>query len=566
MIRIFQELSSYAMLYGPWFIYMFCVPRMLHMMQLEGYKFRDYIRWLGKNLGTAFKPGLIQLAFVGGYSLFLVILNMILMKIAPHALVYEVFFAEYMSLFTIFLTVNIKQIVNDKKARKTAKKKLVYTARAKRLMFWNFILLLLVFISYMPMGSATINSEVPGSVFLYLIVLVEFFSLMITLLPLNMSIANFLASPTETVVQDSYKSKARIKLKNKKYKHIIRIGVTGSYGKTSTKHILKTILSEKFNVYATPESYNTAMGNTISIQKDLQPEHEVFISEMGARYKGDIREICDFVMPQYALITSIGPQHLETFGTIEKIAKTKAELINALPHDGVVFLPRDNEWCQQLYNAETREKYCYTLKNSNADVYARDIVLDEKGCSFTAHTPIGTIKCVTKLLGEHNVINILGCISIAVKLGLTKEEIESGVSKIEPIPHRLQILDSGNGTVVIDDAFNSNPVGAKMALDVLSKFKGRKIVITPGMVELGVQEEKENRQFGKNMARVADIAILVGMKRSKPIVEGLRVGGFNDMNIHVVPNLDEATKKLAELTKKGDVILFENDLPDNYNE
>ena len=215
---------------------------------------------------------------------------------------------------------------------------------------------------------------------------------------------------------------------------------------------------------------------------------------------------------------------------------------------------------------ETREKYCYTLKNSNADVYARDIVLDEKGCSFTAHTPIGTIKCVTKLLGEHNVINILGCISIAVKLGLTKEEIESGVSKIEPIPHRLQILDSGNGTVVIDDAFNSNPVGAKMALDVLSKFKGRKIVITPGMVELGVQEEKENRQFGKNMARVADIAILVGMKRSKPIVEGLRVGGFNDMNIHVVPNLDEATKKLAELTKKGDVILFENDLPDNYNE
>ena len=566
MIRIFQELSSYAMLYGPWFIYMFCVPRMLHMMQLEGYKFRDYIRWLGKNLGTAFKPGLIQLAFVGGYSLFLVILNMILMKIAPHALVYEVFFAEYMSLFTIFLTVNIKQIVNDKKARKTAKKKLVYTARAKRLMFWNFILLLLVFISYMPMGSATISPEVPGSVFLYLIVLVEFFSLMITLLPLNMSIANFLASPTETVVQDSYKSKARRKLKNKKYKHIIRIGVTGSYGKTSTKHILKTILSEKFNVYATPESYNTAMGNTISIQKELLPEHEVFISEMGARYKGDIREICDFVMPQYALITSIGPQHLETFGTIEKIAKTKAELINALPADGVVFLPRDNEWCQQLYNAETREKYCYTLKNSNADVYARDIVLDEKGCSFTAHTPIGTIKCVTKLLGEHNVINILGCISIAVKLGLTKEEIESGVSKIEPIPHRLQILDSGNGTVVIDDAFNSNPVGAKMALDVLSKFKGRKIVITPGMVELGVQEEKENRQFGKNMARVADIAILVGMKRSKPIVEGLRVGGFNDMNIHVVPNLDEATKKLAELTKKGDVILFENDLPDNYNE
>ncbi len=566
MIEFIQVLTSNLMMYGPWIIYMFCVPRLLHMMQLEGYKFRDYVRWMGKNIGKVFKPGLVQLAFVGGYSIFLVVLNSILLKAAPQAFVYEVFFAEYISLLAIFAAVNIKQIVKDKKERKNAKKKLVYTSRAKRLMFWNFVLLLLVYASYMPMGIESVDPNVPGSIFLYLIVLLDFFSLMIAFLPLNMAIANFLAYPTEAALQDGYKSRARRKLKSKKFRHIIRIGVTGSYGKTSTKHILNTILSEKFNVYATPESYNTAMGNAMSIQKDLQPEHEVFISEMGARYKGDIREICDFVMPQYALITSIGPQHLETFGTVEKVAKTKAELINALPHDGVVFLPRDNEWCQQLYNAETREKYCYTLKNSNADVYARDIVLDEKGCSFTAHTKIGQIKCVTKLLGEHNVINILGCISIAVKLGLTKEEIESGVSKIEPIPHRLQILDSGNGTIVIDDAFNSNPVGAKMALDVLSKFKGRKIIITPGMVELGVQEEKENRQFGKNMARVVDIAILVGMKRSKPIVDGLRVAGFNDMNIHVVPSLDEATKKLAELTKKGDIILFENDLPDNYNE
>lgn len=566
MIEFIQVLTSNLMMYGPWIIYMFCVPRLLHMMQLEGYKFRDYVRWMGKNIGKVFKPGLIQLAFVGGYSVFLVVLNSILLKAAPQAFVYEVFFTEYVSLLAIFIAVNIKQIVKDKKERKNAKKKLVYTSRAKRLMVWNFVLIVLVYASYMPMGMGSVDPNVPGSIFLYLIVLLDFFALMIAFLPLNMAIANFLAYPTEAALQDGYKNKARRKLKSKKFKHIIRIGVTGSYGKTSTKHILNTILSEKFNVYATPESYNTAMGNAMSIQKDLQPEHEVFISEMGARYKGDIREICDFVLPQYAIITSIGPQHLETFGTVEKIAKTKAELIDALPADGTVFLPRDNEWCQQLYNAETREKFCYTLKNSNADVYARDIVLDEKGCSFTAHTPIGAIKCVTKLLGEHNVVNILGCIAIAVKLGLTKDEIESGVSKIEAIPHRLQILDSGNGTIVIDDAFNSNPVGAKMAIDVLSKFKGRKIIITPGMVELGVQEEKENRQFGRNMARVVDIAILVGMKRSKPIVEGLRAGGFNDMNIHVVASLDDATKKLAELTKKGDIILFENDLPDNYNE
>ena len=149
---------------------------------------------------------------------------------------------------------------------------------------------------------------------------------------------------------------------------------------------------------------------------------------------------------------------------------------------------------------------------------------------------------------------------------MTKEQIEAGVKKIEPIPHRLQILNNNNGTIVIDDAFNSNPVGAKMAIDVLGKFKGRKIVITPGMVELGTEEKKENKKFGKHMASVVDIAILVGNKRSEPIVEGLREGKFDEANIFVVADLNAATVKLAELSKVGDVILFENDLPDSYNE
>ena len=149
---------------------------------------------------------------------------------------------------------------------------------------------------------------------------------------------------------------------------------------------------------------------------------------------------------------------------------------------------------------------------------------------------------------------------------MTRTQIENGVKKIEPIQHRLQILNSGNGTIVIDDAFNSNPVGAKMAIDVLGKFKGRKIVITPGMVELGTEEKNENRKFGKHMASIVDIAILVGNKRSEPIVEGLREGKFDDANIYVVADLNAATAKLAQLSQVGDVILFENDLPDSYNE
>lgn len=552
-----------------WIIYMFSAPRMLHAIQMESYSFRDYSRWLSKNVKTAFWPGVKQLLACGGFYIVVALINYIILRNHAEWLSGAVLLTEFFAMICVFLVANIAQIVRDKKARKNAKKKLVYTARAKRLMFWNFILIVLLAASFVPSVSYLDYSDEQAlmvALLLNYISELAYYSLFIALLPINMLIANWLAWPTERAVHDHYVSSARRKLKKKAYKKLIRIGITGSYGKTSTKFILKTILSEKYNVLATPESYNTTMGNVRIIREQLQPEHEVFISEMGARYKGDIAEICEFVRPQIGIITSIGPQHLETFKTIDKIVDTKAELIRSMDNEGVVVLPRDNEYCQKLYNGETRKKYCYTIKNSNADVYAKDIVLDENGCNFTAVTSIGEIKCVSKLLGEHNIENILGAITIAVHLGLTKEQIEAGVSKIEPIPHRLQILDSHNGTIVIDDAFNSNPVGAKMALDVLKSFSGRKIIITPGMVELGESERKENKKFGRHMADCVDVAILVGMKRSEPIVQGLREGKFDDMNIHVVPDLNAATEKLAQISTTGDVILFENDLPDSYNE
>ena len=556
--------------FGHWLIYMLSAPRMLHVMQLEGYNFKDYMRWLSKNLKKAFWPGVKQLLACGGFYLAVTLINYLIFKYQPLLMNESLLLVEFFAMFLIFYIANIAQIVRDKKARKTAKKKLVYTARAKRLMLWNFALMVLLELSFVPTLSL---NDFDGNLWaafmafvLNYITQVAYYSLMIALMPFNMLIANWLAWPTEKTVHDHYVASARRKLKKRSFKSLIRIGITGSYGKTSTKFILKTILSEKYNVLATPESYNTTMGNVRVIREQLQPEHEVLISEMGARYPGDIAEICDFVRPQIGLITSIGPQHLETFKTIDKIVETKAELIRSLDAEGVVVLPRDNEYCQKLYHQEKRKKYCYTMKNSNADVYAKDIVLDENGCNFTAVTSIGPIKCVSKLLGEHNIENILGAITIAVHLGLTVEQIEAGVSKIEPVPHRLQILNNQNGVVVIDDAFNSNPVGSKMALDLLKSFKGRKIIITPGMVELGDSERKENKKFGRYMADSVDIAILVGMKRSEPIVEGLREGKFDEMSIFVVPDLDAATAKLAEISTVGDVVLFENDLPDNYNE
>ncbi len=551
--------------YFLWLLYMFCLPKAIHVFQQESYNVKDYFRWITKNPKKAF--------FSGGKEVVICLLTVLVMFIigmitfnfvnifSNRQIIYLI---ELFGLYLLFYVMSIKLIVKWKNERKNAKKKLVYTARVKRLLFWSLITIVLIKFSFLR--DYNFLPELENS-YLSMAQHIWQYCLLILTMPIVVIIANWLAMPTETLINDHYINSARFKILRPKYRNLIRIGVTGSFGKTSTKMILKTILSEKYNVLATPESYNTTMGNVKIIRKELKPEHEVFISEMGARYPKDIKKICNIVYPQLGIITSIGSQHLESFKTVENVAKTKAELLNALPNDGAIFLPNDNSFCSKLYNEEkSRKKFYFDVEGKKANVYAKNIELTKDGSEFIAMTSIGEIKCNTKLLGNLNIQNILSAIAVAVYLGLSKEQIARGVAKIEPVDHRLQLLANANGTIVIDDAFNSNPVGSKMALDVLKSFDGRKIVVTPGMVELGEKEIELNKEFGHHMASSADIAILVGTNRSKPIEEGLIAGGFDKNNIYVVNNLDYATKKLSEITKVGDVILFENDLPDNYNE
>lgn len=571
---------------GTGIMFLFCVPKAIHIFQQESYQFRDYFRWITKNPKKAFGEGMFELACTLVFFTLMVLMDIYITRFnLTDEIKSIIYLVQLLCLYIVFYAGAIKLAVKWKRERKNAKKKLVYTGRVKRLMLFSWITYILMESSLSLSFNALPLLE--SRCMQYAQPTWEF-GIMIVTMPVVLALAAFIAYPTETMINDHYINSARWKIIRPKYSHLIRIGITGSYGKTSTKFILKTILSEKYNVLATPESYNTTMGNVKIIRNELKPEHQVFISEMGARYPGDIRKICDFVYPQIGIITSIGPQHLETFKTIENVAKTKSELLRALPikgksenlaqmysslndksfkKDSAIFLPVDGAFCSELYkNEKNRNKFSYSVSDKSASVYAKNIKMSSEGCEFTAVTPKGDIKCVSKLLGELNIQNILGAIAIAIYLDLSKEQIARGVSKIEPIAHRLQILPSNNGTIVIDDAFNSNPVGSKMALDVLKEFKGRKIVITPGMVELGEKEEFYNNEFGKHMAKCTDIAILVGVKRSKPIEKGLLDAGFDSMNIYVVPDLDAATKKLAEITNVGDVVLFENDLPDNYNE
>lgn len=454
---------------------------------------------------------------------------------------------------------NKERAYGFEKTSQPVKKPLVFTQRATRLYNMNLALsgLLIILFSLPYLISNNL---------LYIILPLIGAFIVYRQQPDTMYYSSILIKPLEDNINMGFYKSAQEKIKARE--DLTVIGITGSFGKTSTKFILGTILEEKFSVLNTPESYNTPMGLSKVINNELNDQHEVFIAEMGAREIGEIREVAELCQPKIGVLTSIGPVHIETFKNIDNIAKTKYELIDLLPPDGVAVFNYDNEHIKKLSDKTFKEKKLYALEDiEDADIYADDIVVSELGSTFTLRDKEGNnISCTTKLLGRHNIYNILAGATVARSLGLSFEEISSGISKIEPIPHRLNIIDSGTGVIVIDDAFNSNPIGTKAALEVLGQFKeGKKIIVTPGMVELGEMEEEANREFGNNIGKVCDYVILIGEERTKPIYEGLMEVNYNRSNIFVVDNLDEATVHIGRLAKPKDVVLFENDLPDNYS-
>lgn len=389
------------------------------------------------------------------------------------------------------------------------------------------------------------------------------FLLCLLLLPLTSVLVLFcavLCLPIEKTIAAFYIRDAKKKLAARR--DLTIIGITGSYGKTSTKFILSTILSEKFSVLTPPSSYNTTMGVVRVIRERLQPDDEIFICEMGSRHIGDIREICSFVHPHAAILTSIGPQHLDTFGSLEGVKKAKFELIEALGKEGTAVFSSSGEEILSLFEkAPCKKRRAGFLPED--DVSAQNISVGCSGSAFTLTTSAGqSVECFTRLLGAHNIANITAAAAMALELGMTLEEIARGISKIQPVEHRLEIVSSAPVTI-IDDAFNSSPNGAKAALDVLGRFTGRRIIVTPGFVELGAKEDQYHLELGRAIAKNADAAILVGKKRTEKIKEGL--GDFAG-TVYTVSSLKEATEILGQISIAGDVVLFENDLPDNYNE
>lgn len=377
-------------------------------------------------------------------------------------------------------------------------------------------------------------------------------------------VALYMLMPVEAMINGRYRKEAVGILRSKPDLKVI--GITGSYGKTSTKHYLHSILSEQYETLMTPGSYNTPMGVIRTVRESMKPYTEVFICEMGAKQQGDIKEICDMVKPSMGIITAVGPMHLETFKTIENVQATKFELADALPADGLAVVNNDFEYCA---NRPVENTGCIRYGSSNpegADYVATDIHYGAGGTDFTVKGPDGLeMKLHTPLLGECNVSNLLAAIIVALKLKVPEEKIRHAVGHIGQVEHRLSVNRTASGITVIDDAFNSNPSGAKMALDVLAQFEGgRKIVVTPGMVELGEAEFDLNKALGRYIGEKADMAVIVGEYNRNALLDGLRESSMAKANIYLADDFADAQRILGSIISKGDVILYENDLPDSF--
>ncbi|MGH8059356.1 MAG: Mur ligase family protein, partial [Candidatus Entotheonellia bacterium] len=328
-----------------------------------------------------------------------------------------------------------------------AKKPLVYTARAIRILAVSLLLSLILIIAGIWVGL----SSFPGSVSVPLKVAAGWTLLGasfvgIQLAPLTVMLANLLLAPVQSAINRTFLRRAQQRLSTVRPRVI---GVTGSYGKTSTKYLLERLLADHYKVLKTPLSYNTLMGVCRVVNEALEADHQLFVVEMGAYRRGDIRELCEFVHPSLGILTAIGPQHLERFKTIENVQSAKYELIEALPASGIAIVNNDDPRCRALADRTTHVKvlrYGLDRVGQSLDVWAENVAMGPGGLSFMMHARgAAPVEVQTVLLGRHNALNILGASCAAMALGVGLPDLAKAIRELPPVPHRLQLIRGEGG-------------------------------------------------------------------------------------------------------------------------
>lgn len=372
--------------------------------------------------------------------------------------------------------------------------------------------------------------------------------------PLVLDVALWLTAPLEEFIGGRYVQRATARLQAVAP---TVVAITGSYGKTGTKGYVAHLLSGSRSVVATPASFNNRAGLARAINEQLVPGTEVFVAEMGTYGPGEIAAMCRWVPPDVGVITAVGPVHLERMGSEERIAEAKAEILERAP---AVVLNVDNEWLVPLASSQA-EAGKTVWRCSGSDATADVCVQQDAG-----HT---TVLLRGKEIARTPATdappsNVACAVAVALQLGLPPEQIASRLAGLPVAPHRRQVATGASGATVIDDTYNANPAGAAAALRLLAQLgadSSRRVVVTPGMVELGPRQHDENAAFAKDAAEVATDLVVVGQTNAAALLEGASGGGARLVR---VATRQEAVTWVGGQVGSGDVVLYENDLPDHF--
>lgn len=380
---------------------------------------------------------------------------------------------------------------------------------------------------------------------------------------LIVSLIILIFQPFVVLLRNNTLTKAATKMKQIKTVSGLKvIAITGSYGKTSTKEFLTTILEKKYKALATKEHQNSEIGIAKAILNDLKPSHQFFIAEIGAYNKGKVKEVCSMIKPEIGVVTGVNPQHMALFGSMENLLSAEGgrELLEALPDTGMIFVNGENKYCLELIKKsnkllpENEKVYALNKKDINTDIWADEVdILAERASFVAVNAKRELAHFDAKILGRHNVGNLLGAILIASELGMSFEEIAQACRKIKPEQAGIVLRHSKHGINIIDSSYSSNPDGVLADVEYLKIFPKKKLIVMPCLIELGKESKTVHEEIGKKIAEVCDLAIITSKERFLDIKKG---SGDSD-KIVFIKNPEEIFSKITTFCKSGDVVLLE---------
>jgi len=542
---------AFALALPPWAALTFVrLRRFLHIAQLEEYFTGQLLRWLAANPDRYLHAAFLMPALAG------TVLAAVLVGVSAFRDALPQLDAAAV---LVWGGIGAYQAVIRPREPARARKPLVMTARAKRLLAGAFLLAAALVGAAVGLGALAggRTAAVAG---------VAAAAGVCAFAGHLLAAANVLLYPVEAAMRRRFEVEAARRVREQAPRVI---AITGSAGKTTTKELVAHLLSARHRVLKTPASFNTPMGIARTVNGSLSG-HEYFVVEMGAYKRGEIAKLCRLVGgTDVSVITTVNAQHLERFGSLEKTAQAKWEIVEGLKPGGTAVLNFDvaaiRERAQQAGGPRVLS---FGLDpGREVDLRGSGVVENEGGLELDVAFRGECVHVATELMAQHNAVNVLAAMGVGLLCGLDLPYMAAALRRFRPPEHRLQPRNLSNGVLVLDDAYNANPEGIIGALEVLGRYEPRRrILVTPGLIEMGSEKAAYHARIGEAAARTCDVALLVGPKQTADIKAAMLAASFPPERLYVTRSLDEAQAVIGRIAAPGDVILYANDLPDQFDE